>query len=219
MIIKKALNFACPMDGNLLTIHEKQLTCTNGHSFDIARQGYINLFPVQQKRSKEPGDSKEMVLARTQFLNTGLYEPIVKKLVSLITSYIKNCDSNVCLLDAGCGEGYYFDSLLNSLENSDGNNNLSFIGLDISKHAIIAAARRNKKITWLVGTNRQPPITDCSVDIIVCVFGFQSYEGFNKILKSGGIIIVVEPGVEHLKELREIIYTDAKKTDSSDLYP
>ncbi len=207
-------NLCCPIDGELLQHHEKQLVCSNGHSFDIARQGYVNLLPVQHKRSKEPGDSKEMVVARTAFLNLGLYQPLANKLSDVINRHLESSTQhNVTILDAGCGEGYYFDFIANSLNKTQANKNFNYIGLDISKHAIIAAAKRNKQITWVVGTNRKPPVTNACVDIILCVFGFQSFEGFNKILNKDGVIILVEPGPDHLKELREIIYDDVKKTD------
>jgi len=216
MKLIKANNLACPIDGEMLTQHDKQLVCDNGHSFDLARQGYVNLLPVQHKRSKQPGDSKEMVAARSHFLNGGLYEPIANKLAETSLFYIKDI-SSVCLMDAGCGEGYYFDYLYHYLENKKGMNELSLIGLDISKHAIIDAAKKNNNITWVVGTNRQPPVHDESVDIILCVFGFHNFDGFNKILKHKGKVILVEAGAEHLKELRDIIYTDIKKTDPPDL--
>ncbi len=221
MNIIKAHNLACPIDGKRLESEGKQLICENGHTFDVARQGYVNLLPVQHKRTKDPGDSKEMVLARANFLNSGVYQLIANTLAKLSTALIDNDtgieSDEICFMDAGCGEGYYFDSLFNTLKNKDGNRNLSFIGLDISKPAIVEAAKRNKQIIWVVGTNRQPPVADNSVDIIICVFGFQSFEGFNKALKPGGKIILVEPGPDHLKELREIIYTEVKKTDPQDL--
>lgn len=213
MFISKASNLACPIDGERLVLHEKQLACKNGHSFDVSRQGYVNLLPVQHKRSKEPGDSKEMVIARTEFLNSGFYEPVADKLTEMLLALLLDNHSGrqeTCLLDAGCGEGYYLDFIINS---PDFNNKLSLIGLDISKPAIISAAKRNNQISWIVGTNRQPPVLENSVDIILCVFGFQNYAGFRKILKTDGKIILVEPGTDHLKELREIIYNDPKITE------
>ena len=216
MNIIKAHNLACPIDGKRLESSEKQLTCENGHAFDVARQGYVNLLPVQHKRSKQPGDSKKMVLARTQFLNTGLYEPIANKLAEITFAQITD-NKEICLMDAGCGEGYYFDFIFHYLKDKEGNSELSFIGLDISKEAIAEAAKRNKQISWIVGTNRQPPVEPASVDIILCVFGFQSFEGFNRILKPGGKVILVEPGPDHLKELREIIYSKVKKSEPADL--
>jgi len=216
MEIIKAHNLACPIDGERLEFHDKQLNCKNGHAFDIARQGYVNLLPVQHKRSKQPGDSKEMVLARSQFLNTGLYEPIASKLAQITLEQITG-DEEICLMDAGCGEGYYFDAVFNYLKDKKGGSCLSFIGLDISKAAIAESAKRNKQITWVVGTNRQPPVEPASVDVILCVFGFHSFEGFNKSLKQGGKVVLVEPGPDHLKELREVIYSDVKKSDPPDL--
>jgi 23S rRNA (guanine745-N1)-methyltransferase len=216
MNIVKAHNLACPIDGERLECREKQLVCENGHAFDIARQGYVNLLPVQHKRSKRPGDSKEMVSARAHFLNSGNYEPVANKLAEMVFAQITD-DKETCLMDAGCGEGYYFDYVLNELKGKNAGNDLSFIGLDISKAAIAEAAKRNRQITWVVGTNRQPPVESASVDVVLCVFGFQSFEGFHKILKAGGRLILAEPGPDHLKELREIIYTEVRKTDPPDL--
>jgi 23S rRNA (guanine745-N1)-methyltransferase len=216
MNIVKAHNLACPVDGGRLDVRGKQIVCESGHVFDIARQGYVNLLPVQHKRSKQPGDSREMVSARAQFLNSGVYEPIARKLTEITFAQITD-SIETCILDAGCGEGYYFDAIFNDLKNRNACNDLSFIGLDISKAAIAESARRNRQITWIVGTNRQPPVESTSVDIVLCVFGFQSFEGFHKILKSGGKVILVEPGPDHLKELREIIYTEVRKSEPPDL--
>jgi 23S rRNA (guanine745-N1)-methyltransferase len=216
MNIIAAHNLLCPVDGERLEWAEKQLVCEKGHVFDIARQGYINLLPVQHKRSKRPGDSKAMVSARTQFLNSGHYERVADKLAEISFAQIAE-DKEICFMDAGCGEGYYFDYVLNDLKGKNACNDLSFIGLDISKAAIAQAARRNKQITWVVGTNRQPPVESASVDIVLCVFGFQSFDGFHKVLKAGGKVILVEPGPEHLKELREIIYAEVKKAEPPDL--
>jgi len=214
--ILKAHNLACPVDGEQLELHGKQLECKSGHVFDIARQGYVNLLLVQHKRSKQPGDSKEMVSARAEFLNSGLYEPVARKLAEIV--FRQFADANeTCLMDAGCGEGYYLNYIFDYLKDQQGRSSLSFIGLDISKPAIVEAAKRNKQISWVVGTNRQPPVEPESVDIVVCVFGFQSFEGFEKVLKTGGKIILVEPGPDHLKELREIIYPEVRKSDPPDL--
>lgn len=215
MNITKANNLACPIDGARLEFHEKQLDCKHGHVFDIARQGYVNLLLVQHKRSKYPGDSKEMVLARAAFLNSGIYQPVANKLAETVFAHIVHTKA-ACFMDAGCGEGYYTNYIFNYLKNNGSCSNLSFIGLDISKPAIVEAAKRNKQITWVVGTNRHPPVGSASVDIISCVFGFRSFEGFNKILKPGGKLILVEPGPDHLKELREIIYAEVRKTEPQD---
>ena len=209
MNILKADNLACPLDGLKLESKNRQWCCPNGHSFDTAKQGYINLLPVQQKRSRHPGDSKAMVSARAQFLNAGFYEPIAQRLSDVITALIKGKES-LCILDAGCGEGYYLDHITHSMNALESNIDLSFIGLDISKQAILKASKRNREITWVVGTNRQPPVCDNSVDIILCIFGFVNLEGFSRILKPEGRVILLDPGPEHLKELRAIIYDEVR---------
>jgi len=221
MNIIKANNLACPIDGEPLALNQlefknRQLVCGNGHSFDISRQGYVNLLPVQHKRSKHPGDSKEMVSARTRFLNTGLYTPIADKLAETALAQIVD-DSNTCIMDAGCGEGYYLDYVLNNLNSKSVSGNFTFIGLDISKEAIVESVKRNKQISWIVGTNRHPPVMPDSVDIVLCVFGFQSFKGFTKIMRSGGKVILVEPGLDHLKELREVSYSEVKKSGLQNL--
>lgn len=213
MNIIKAQNLACPIDGERLEITDKQYTCINGHTYDVARQGYVNLLPVQHKRSKQPGDSKAMVLARTRFLDTGFYDPIAGKLNGIITDQLS--DGAMCILDAGCGEGYYLNALYQHIAMQAADTTLSFIGLDISKDAIIQSTKRNKQISWIVGTNRQPPVLEQSVDIILCLFGFINFDGFDSVLKPGGKIVLVDPGAEHLKELREIIYPELKSQELS----
>ncbi len=222
MNIIKSQKLACPIDGKSLEQADRQFVCENGHTYDIARQGYVNLLPVQYKRSKQPGDSKAMVIARSLFLETGIYRAIATKLNDTVWAQIIN-HKDVCILDAGCGEGYYLNALVDFLRQktnaNDTPNKVSFVGLDISKDAIIQSAKRNKQISWVVGSNRQPPILAESIDIILCMFGFLNSEGFNKILKPGGTIILVDPGPEHLKELRKIIYPEVNKTEPTDAAP
>jgi len=212
----KTHNLVCPIDGKNLDCLEKQYICENGHTYDIARQGYVNLLPVQHKRSKNPGDSKAMVIARKLFLDTGIYQPIAAKLTDLVLAQLQAAE-NHCLLDAGCGEAYYTDAVFKALCDNDSSTDFSLIGLDISKDAIIQSTKRNKQIDWVVATNRQLPVKDESVDIILCLFGFLSVESFAKALKPNGKIIFVDPGMNHLKELREVIYPSLKKTESSTL--
>ncbi len=218
MYITRTGLIACPLDELAMTYGDKQISCPNGHSFDIARQGYINLLPVQHKRSKHPGDSAEMVSARTDFLNSGAYAPIADGLNAIVLGVMSaNNDQKQCLLDAGCGEGYYLEQLLHAIEHAPGQQSIELIGLDISKPAIVAAARRSRQITWLIASNRHPPALAGSVDIILCLFGFPVYESFRKLLKPTGHIILVESAPEHLVELRNVIYPAVNKAPPPDL--
>lgn len=183
----------------------------------------MNLLPVQHKRSRHPGDSKAMIVARTDFLNTGVYQPIARQLIELVLSYLAQTTlqqrPELCLLDAGCGEGYYLDHLAQALRTHDAPQTLSLLGIDISKPAILAAARRNKQISWLVASNKNPPLQPGSLDVIICLFGFPDFQQFKKLLRPGGLLILADPGPQHLIELREIIYPTVKKGALPDLGP
>ncbi|WP_127477330.1 putative RNA methyltransferase [Sulfurivermis fontis] len=204
----KAVNLACPLDGLPLTQGERQLCCPAGHSFDIARHGYVNLLPVQNKKSREPGDSTEMVEARRRFLNAGFYRPIADQLTALMLQSLP--DTEPCIVDAGCGEGYYLDQV-NRVLAANGRD-ATLIGLDIAKPAVIAACRRNRQLTWLVASNNNPAIMPKTVDLILCLFGFPVYPAFARMLKPGGRLLLVDAGPDHLLELREVIYPEVRKS-------
>lgn len=204
----EAANLACPLDGLPLIQGERQLRCSNGHGFDIARQGYVNLLPVQNKKSREPGDSAEMVEARRRFLDAGLYQSIADRLVAVVLQFLPATEP--CIVDAGCGEGYYLDQLSRALATNG--RAATLIGLDIAKPAIVAACRRNRQITWLVASNNNPAVMPHTVDMVLCMFGFPVYPAFANILKPGGRLLLVDAGPDHLLELREVIYPEVRKS-------
>ncbi len=212
MTLRKANNLACPLDGLTLSVDEKQCVCPEGHTFDIAKQGYLHLLPVQNKRSRNPGDSAEMVAARSAFLNSGGFAPIADKLNELTRASLTTSRTETCVLDAGCGEGYYLAHLLASLQESPFQKNLALIGMDISKPAILAASKRSKHITWLIASNKQPPLLPGTVDVILCVFGYPLFDRFKPLLAPCGRIILVDAGPEHLIELRNIVYPTVQKS-------
>lgn len=205
---------ACPLDGDPLFRSEEAWQCAAGHSFDIARQGYVNLLPVQHKRSGDPGDSKAMVAARQRFLAAGHYQPIAEKVSQLMLEGGTSQTPLNCL-DAGCGEGYYLRALAHAAPAQQA---LGLVGLDISKWAIVAAARQHKHATWVVGSNANLPLQTASLDRLLCMFGFPVWHEFARVLKPGGIMLTVDAGANHLRELREIIYP-ALKPERTDEKP
>ena len=209
---------ACPLDSARLQRIGSTWRCTAGHSFDIASQGYANLLPVQNKRSLDPGDSKEMVAARRRFLNAGHYEAIAAAtsraaLLDLAPGSAASC------LDAGCGEGYY----LRQLGAASGKlKSLAVLGLDISKWAVLSAAKQdkaqdtnNEQANWVVGSNAKLPVLPGTLDRVLCMFGFPVYAEFARVLKADGQLIQVDAGPDHLRELREIIYPVVKPERTS----
>src|SRR5690606_36977599 len=193
---------ACPLDGDPLRSSGASWRCASGHSFDIAREGYVHLLPVQRKRSRDPGDSKAMVAARRRFLVRGFYQPIAAAVCRTVLGEPAP-EGTIHCLDAGCGEGHYLRAL--AAEAGD-QWVLSLAGLDISKWAVQAAARQARRITWLVGSNAGLPVQPASLDWLLCLFGFPVYGEFARVLKPGGQLLMVDPGPDHLRELREILY-------------
>lgn len=222
MAIDKFQYLACPLDGLVLKQLDNTLHCSQGHHYDIARQGYVNLLPVQLKKSRQPGDSKEMIAARSRFLNDGFYAPVVSRLMELSFAHL-SAESAVSCLDAGCGEGYYLSCFADQVEQKN-SGRVQLMGLDISKAAIVAATKRNPAITWVVGNNQHAPVKKSSIDMCWSVFGFNHLRGFRHVLRKGGKLITFEAGVNHLIEIRKIIYPEIKKTRSAalneiDAYP
>lgn len=192
---------ACPLDGLPLHSNGTAWRCADGHSFDIASQGYIHLLPVQHKRSRDPGDSKEMVACRRRFLEAGHYQPIAEAARRAVLADTFP-GATISCLDAGCGEGYY----LRQLAASDEIRDLALIGLDISKWAVLSAAKRDKRMTWVVGSNANLPVLTGSLDRVLCMFGFPVYPEFARVLAPDGQLVQIDAGPDHLRELREIIY-------------
>lgn len=199
---------ACPVCREPLTQAKNQLRCSNNHSFDRARQGYWNLLLPQKKRSKAPGDNAEMVMARQRFLDAGYYSPLVERIGALLQAELHPTELTQ-LLDLGCGEGWYTDRLSRQL-------GCCTTGLDISKEAVKAACKRNKDIHWLVATGADIPLEDASIDAATLVFSRLMPEPTARVLKPGGLLLVVTPGPDHLLALRRLIYTEVRATSGFD---
>ena len=205
MTIAPFTSLICPLDSAPLSRTHTGWRCPQGHSFDVSRQGHVNLLPVQNKRSRDPGDSKPMIAARRRFLDAGHYQGIAEAVSRRVLAHGAAHEA-LAVLDAGCGEGYY----LRELARSTSARRLSMLGLDISKWAVQAAAGRDRRMQWVVGSNAALPVPDQSLDVVLCMFGFPTPAEFARVLKPGGLLLEVEAGPDHLRELREIIYPTLK---------
>src|SRR5690554_174133 len=127
----------CPLDQQPLLPNEQGWQCSAGHQFDRAKQGYVNLLPVQQKKSLQPGDNKDMVRARKNFLDTGYYSPVASALSNMVLTHINNSGAaEPAYLDAGCGEGYYLAEFIRHASEQPTEHSVALLGLDISKWAM-----------------------------------------------------------------------------------
>ena len=195
------LQLICPVCREPLSNLGKQWRCDNNHSYDQARQGYLNLLLVQHKNSKQPGDTPAMLARRQAFLDAGHYQPVSD---AINRSFIGLAPST--LLDIGCGEGYYTARLASALPEA------VIGGLDISKDAITRACRRSRTLRWLVASSARVPIADHSADALLSVFSPWSWDECLRSRRPGGHLLVVGPHAAHLLSLRAALYDDVHET-------
>ena len=189
------MHLLCPICGEKLNREDKRYACPNRHSFDVARQGYVHLLPVQRKHSLNPGDTREQVLSRREFLEAGHYAPIADALIQAA----KELGISGQILDVGCGEGYYSAQLADAL-------NAPLTGLDISKEAVRCAAAKYKDKQWLCATAAHIPVEDESVSLLTSLFALTLPEEFRRVLQPGGFYFQVLAAEDHLLGLKGIIY-------------
>ncbi len=208
----------CPVCNLSLKKHEKQYICLNNHSYDISSKGHVNLMLANQKKSKDPGDSKEMMEGRRNFLNKGYYHTFSEALNQVIISNLHG--NNINILDAGCGEGYFLSRLKEAICTKEPgyceNKKFNFFGVDISKAAVTYAVKRDKEIHFIVGSNFNLPIMPNSIDIIIRNFAPSDEAELSRVLKNEGRLVVVTPGIQHLYGLKEILYVSARKHEEKD---
>lgn len=203
--------FICPKCQRDLKHNGKCLVCENGHCFDIAKENYVNLLMSNASSKKHHGDDRLMVNARRQFLSKDFYFPLCESIAEKI---LKTKKDRLFILDAGCGEGYYTDKLYNILKTN--NKTLEICGIDISKSAILKAAKQNKYIEYAVaGVNKIPVKTACA-DFIISIFAPVAEDEFNRILTNDGAFIRVFPLENHLMGLKNAIYDNPIKNDAAE---
>ena len=196
--------FACPFCQQALFLSENSLKCKNKHSFDLAKLGYVNLAP-QVKQSK--AYDKSNFQNRQLILEAGFYQPILKKLLEILSSLSQHDN----LLDIGCGEGYYARNLQAQLPAKH------IYAFDLSKESIQLAAKSDHSLTvsWFVGDLAHIPIQDASMDVILDIFSPANYQEFQRVLQKNGLLIKVIPSSQHLQEIRGIVAEQLTNTNYS----
>lgn len=205
--------FTCPICGGELEKSGGVCRCGKGHSYDIASEGYLYLLPPNKKHSKLPGDDKQMVAARREFLNSGLYDIFSDALGRLVQEAVQG-RREPFVLDAGCGEGYYTGRMAEELR-KDASCRLA--GFDISKFAVKAAAKRYAAIDFSVASAFGIPVADESVDCLTDVFAPIVPREFARVVKPGGVMILAVPGRRHLYGLKEILYKEPYENEEKDI--
>ena len=196
--------FACPICQENLTLVESSLKCSNRHSFDLAKFGYVNLAPqIKQSANYD----KENFQNRQQILEAGFYQTILETISDLLA----RLETAKTVLDIGCGEGFYSRKLQES------HSDKTFYAFDISKDSVQIATKSepNWAVNWFVGDLARLPIKDASMDILLDIFSPANYGEFRRVLSKNGILIKVIPTENHLKEIRQMVQNQLTKKDYS----
>ncbi len=194
--------FRCPHCRGPLTEGAGASRCESGHSFDRAKEGYVNLLPAGRIRGRASGDDGAMVRARREVFDAGLYQPIIDRVATAAAEAAPSF-----LLDAGCGEGTYLAAATSAA-------GVQGWGVDISKPAVRLAARRNPEHHYAVASSYQLPFADGSFDVVLNVFSPRDFTEMRRVLRLSGVAIVVTPGPDHLHELKAAVYDDARRHGS-----
>jgi 23S rRNA (guanine745-N1)-methyltransferase len=197
--------FACPVCWEPLQTGPSAYACMNNHLFDVAREGYVNLLLAQHRRSKDPGYSKEMIAGRRDFFDAGHYEQLADGIANRVLAHLPECGDPV-VVDAGCGEGYYLRRLRTCLRRQPERPEVALCGLDISKHGIRVAARRDPDSAYAVASTYRMPLRADLVDVLLTHFSPVSPDDFRRVVKPGGVVLIGGPGEGHLFGLKELLY-------------
>lgn len=192
----------CPACGNALEASSSGYKCAEGHSYDRASQGYVNLMLANQKRSKDPGDGAEMVEARRKFLSAGHYAFLIDAIVHCM--HKNGFKSNDRFLDLGCGDGSYLRAIAQKFPDA------LYWGSDISKFAVRRAARYVEDTQFSVASNYHLPIQSGSIDAILSVFSPIELNEIKRVLRPEGIFVRVLPGEKHFWQLKQALYKNAQ---------
>ena len=183
----------CPVRSCRLPLKRdhRRLVCERGHSFDVARSGYINLLQPQDRRSNQPGDTIAAVAARRRLHDRGVTGP----LLNVIRDILALSGSDI-VLDAGCGDGFYLGTLA-------GETKFSAHGIDISVPAIEAAARRYPECEWIVANaDRFVPYAEGSFSVVMSITARMNSSEFRRVLRDDGRLLIALPAPDDLIELR-----------------
>jgi 23S rRNA (guanine745-N1)-methyltransferase len=197
--------------GEELRLEGRRLECPRKHSFDLARDGYVNLLQVQDRKSSAPGDSKEAVAARRRLLDGGFGKPLLDPLLAMVEAIAPPAGGAV--LDVGCGEGTFLAAVCARF-GLDGH------GVDISTPAIEAASRRHRDLGWVVANaDRGLPFADGSFAIVMTIAGRRNASELRRVVAppsafaAGGRLVAAVPAEDDLREIRAALHGNATIVD------
>ena len=192
----------CPRCQSAFALNGTSLICENRHCYDLSKRGYVNLAPAHDQAAEKY--DAELFESRRMIFEHGFYQPVAEAIACHLP------DEPVTVLDAGCGEGYYARLLSERFPQAQ------FIGLDISRDAITAAAREQSRAHWLVADLKHLPVADASADVVLDVLTPADYAEFGRVLRKDGLLIKVIPGSDYLCEVRKAVAPWLRSGDTYD---
>lgn len=212
----------CPKCASPLFAEQAGARCREGHQYDLSRQGYFNLLLANQKNSRQPGDSEEMMAARHAFLRQGFYRPLQEVVCTLLAEHLQPGKAYT-LLDLGCGEGYYTEALTASM----GPRSVGY-GVDISKAAIRKAgtharalqrAGSSLALSYAVASTYALPVCSATVDVAVNIFAPFNMGELQRVLQSQALFLKVSPAARHLYEVKSFLYDEVRLHEQPAIEP
>ena len=201
------IRLICPVKacGAPLGREPNALRCGAGHSFDVARSGYANLLQPQDRKSSNPGDTREAVAARRRLLSRGIGDGLAAAIGAMLAA--RGIGAGTVIMDAGCGEGFHLADACARL-------GAAGCGIDISTPAIDLAAKRHRKLTWIVANaDRAIPLANGSVDAVLSITARINRDEFARVLKPGGVALVAVAAADDLAELRDAVLGESTEKD------
>ncbi|MER2088246.1 MAG: putative RNA methyltransferase [Sporosarcina sp.] len=199
--------FRCPIcSSGMMMADKSQLVCTDNHSFDLSKSGYINLAPQAHATKYD----KSLFEARKIVMSSGFFNPVLDYITDKIATHTDKREQ-AFILDAGCGGGTHLSAILSQLPG-----NKIGVGIDLAKEGITAAAKEYPGSIWSVADLANCPFQSNQFDVILNILSPANYAEFTRLLKCDGLFIKAVPESGYLKELRAVFYEDEGRKDDTD---
>ncbi|WP_080876176.1 putative RNA methyltransferase [Oceanobacillus timonensis] len=204
--------FKCPICEASMNVFElKSFICSNNHTFDFTKQGYLNLttHPMKTKYSKDFFEARRKLIAEDKF-----FEPLIQAIAEMIRRQADIKKESLWILDTGCGEGSHLSNVCDKVR-SDFGKAVTGVGIDIAKEGVLAAAKNYTHNIWAVADLANTPFKDKRFDVILNILSPSNYAEFNRLLRADGLVMKVVPRSGYLKEIREDLFDKTVKQDYS----
>ncbi|ULL16350.1 methyltransferase domain-containing protein [Paenibacillus sp. H1-7] len=198
-------SFRCPIcHSELRVVDIKSLVCGKKHTFDFAKQGYLNFMtrPVSSPYTKSLFEARHRIITET-----GLFTALHETVAEVVMEHSDASTHRFTMADLGCGEGSHLQMIIDGCQDRT----ITGIGLDLSKEAVLMASKRHESPIWLVGDLAKTPFNDQSMDALLTILSPSNYSECKRILARGGLVMKVVPRAHYLRELREALFPNSNK--------